>query len=198
MKIQRIASVLISALLVLGLTSCNSTKSPKKVTEEAIEALLEQNDEAFYNALSTKDKEAITFDNFQKLLVISNDLTQATFLIPEIREVYKAKDFKETISGESATVTFVLVVPDMEEIGKEAISLSDILNLVKGGKLNTLNDIPEELKTKITDYVKKEGVPTTEKIQQFKLVREDDKEWRIDLGIGTLLKNNDVISPFIL
>lgn len=197
MKIQRIASVLMSALLILGFASCNSSKSPKAVTEDAVKAVLTADADAFYNHLCSKDQEAITKENLQDLLEFSTDASAFAYLIPEVKNALKPKDFKETISGETATVTFVLVTPNTGDLIKSALDFGEIAQVVVGKVFKSSEDIPEDIKNKLTEYVKKNGVPTTENIQQFNLVRED-KDWKIDLDIPTLLKTGKGIIPFSL
>lgn len=197
MKIQKIASALVGALLILGFASCNSTKSPKAVTEEAVNAMLNSDADKLYNLLCSKDQESITQENLQDLLKFSTDASAFAYLIPEVKEALKPKDFKETISGETATVTFVLVTPNTGDLIKSALDFDEIAKLVVGKIFKSNEEIPEDIKTKLTDYIKKNGVPTTEKIQQFNLIQEGG-EWKVDLDIPTLLKAGNGIIPFEL
>lgn len=198
MKIQKIASVaLVCTLMMLGLVSCNNTKGPKEVTKDAVDALLRQDAERFYDYLCTSDKEAVTLDNFKEMLSFSNTLEEASTILPELQNEFKAKDFKETVSGGIATVTFVITAPDETEIGKGAISIKDLTSVIANRKIKSLNDIPEDIKAKIRAHIGKNSIPTVEKIQQFNLVKEGE-DWKVKLDVQTFIKAKTAITPFIL
>ncbi len=196
---KKLSHVLLSLCLLLfgasALTACGGP-SAKDTAEKAVNYLINDDLESFYDLLCTRDKESISLDNFRGMYRLPEAITEIEPLAPEVRaKAYKAKDFKETITGESAVVTYVLILPDIDQIGRGAFSLQDIMTLAKLGKVSSVNDLPEELKSKVVEYVDKNGVPTKETALNINLVREDDK-WRISLDIPVMLQSGKKITVF--
>lgn len=183
-----ISRALLLGLILLGLTGCGKEK-PKDVAAIAIQAEIEENYEQFYNLLSTKDREAVTLESFKKFYSIPVELSGALELIPEAKSVIKVEGFKETVTGEIATVMFKLTLPDTEAMGK--LSLSD-LQSIAGLRWKSLTELPEEIQTKIKEDVQKNGVPKKEVSRQIKLVREAD-EWKLDLDLGRQVQETKMI-----
>lgn len=191
MKTKKIGqTTLFSAFiaLALGLVSCGGS-APKENAEKAVNYLIAGELESFYNLLSDRDKEALTMDNFVDLYKAPESVTALEELIPEVRsEAFKAKDFKETITGETAVVTYVLTLPDVDQIGRGVFSLQDLITLTVDGKIKNLGDLLTETQDKLKEYVKENGLPTKETAQQINMIREND-EWRVDLDVENALKN---------
>lgn len=177
------------------LSSCGGP-SASDTAEKAINYLITEDFDSFYNLLSQKDQESISLENFKSLYQAPNEIRQLAPMVPDIHaKAYKAKDFKENITGEEAVVTYVLTLPDIDQLGRGAFSLQDIIDLSQVGKLKSLNDLPEEVKGKILEYIDKNGVPTKESVKRLNLVREND-EWRVDLDIPTMLESRKEIYIF--
>ena len=118
--------------------------------------------------------------------------------MPETRDVLKAGSFKEIVNGESATVTYVLTVPDMDKIIKENISLEILQQMMANGKrMSSLSDLPDEMKENIKQYIAKNDIPTLEVPQTMNLVRENDN-WRVNLNLRDALKLGNMPTPFVL
>lgn len=181
-------TLLIMGLLLVGLTSCGGEK-PKQVAEIAIQAEIDENFEQLYSLLTTKDKEALTLENFRSFYSIPTELKGALELIPEAKDIIKAEGFKETVTGETATVMFKLILPDTETMGK--LSLSD-LQSIAGIKWKNLSELPQEIQDKIVEDVKKNGIPKKEISKQIKLVREQD-EWKVDINAQKQISENKKI-----
>ena len=184
-----------ATLLTLGLVSCGGP-APKENAEKAVNYLIDGELESFYNLLSDRDKEAITMDNFIEMYQAPSDITALEELIPEVRkEAFKAQDFKETITGETASVQYKLIVPNVDEIGRGVFSLQDLIALTVDGKVKNLTDLLAQTQDKLQEYVKENGIPTKETVQNITMIREND-EWRVDLDIERALENNDGIKVF--
>lgn len=177
--LMRMSKVLMMGIILLGLSSCGGEK-PKDVAEIAVQAEINENFEQLYNLLSTKDKEVVSLENFLSFYSIPVELKGALELIPEAKNVIKAEGFKETVTGETATVIFKLVLPDTNKMGN--LSVSD-LQSIASLKWNSLSDLPEDIQAKIKEDVQKNGIPKKEISKQIKLVREED-EWKIDLNLS--------------
>lgn len=173
------SKILMMGFILLGLSSCGGEK-PKDVAEIAVQAEINENFEQLYNLLSTKDKEVVSLENFLSFYSIPVELKGALELIPEAKNVIKAEGFKETVTGETATVIFKLVLPDTNKMGN--LSVSD-LQSIASLKWNSLSDLPEDIQAKIKEDVQKNGIPKKEISKQIKLVREED-EWKIDLNLS--------------
>ena len=195
---KRLSTVLLVLCVLFGaaaLTSCGGP-SAKDTAEKAVNYLVGDDFEAFYDLLSTRDREAISLENFKDMYQLPEEIGELEPLVPDIKvKAYKAKDFKETITGESALVTYVLILPDVDQLGRGAFSLQDVIALAKAGKAKTIGDLPEEVKSKIIEYVDKNGVSTKETVQNIHLIREDDK-WKVNLDIPTMLQSGKKISVF--
>ncbi|MDD7559376.1 MAG: hypothetical protein SOW44_07780 [Porphyromonas sp.] len=191
MKTKKIGqTTLFSAFiaLALGLVSCGGP-APKENAEKAVNYLIAGELESFYNLLSDRDKEALTMDNFVDLYKAPESVTALEELIPEVRsKAFKAKDFKETITGETAVVTYILTLPDVDQIGRGVFSLQDLITLTVDGKIRNLGDLLTETQDKLKEYIKENGLPTKETAQQINMIREND-EWRVDLDVANALKN---------
>ena len=124
---------------------------------------------------------------------------QALFdLVPETRDALKAGSFKEIVNGETATVTYVLTVPDMDKIIKETISLEILQQMMaKGKRMSSLSDLPDEMKENIKQYLAKNDIPTLEVPQTMNLVRENDN-WRVNLNLRDALNLGNMPTPFVL
>lgn len=186
--------VLLASLATILLASCGGEK-PKKVAEEAINAEITAalsegaSFERFYSYLSTSDREACTLDNFKEFYRLPIELTGALELIPDAKMHIKVSDFKETITGERAVVTFKITLPDTDAMGK--LSLSD-LQSIAGLKWKKLTDLPEEIQQKIKADVEANGVPEKEVVQQVNMIREADS-WKLQLGLDKQIKDNKSI-----
>lgn len=195
---KRLSTALLALCVLFGsaaLTSCGGP-SAKDTAEKAVNYLVGDDIESFYDLLSTRDREAISLENFKDMYQLPEEISELEPLVPDVKvKAYKAKDFKETITGESALVTYVLILPDIDQLGRGAFSLQDVITLVKSGKVKTISDLPEEVKGKIIEYVEKNGVPTKETVQNIQLVREDDK-WKVYLDIPTMLQAGKQINVF--
>ena len=188
---RSLMGIILGSLVVVLLSSCGGEK-PKKVAEEAINAeitaaLSENGDfERFYSFLSTSDRDACTLDNFKDFYRLPIELTGALELIPEAKQHIKVSDFKETITGERAVVTFKITLPDTDAMGK--LSLSDLQSLA-GMKWQKLTDLPEEIQNKIVADVAANGIPEKEMVQQVNMVREEDS-WKLQLGLKQQIADN--------
>lgn len=180
--------LLLMGAMLLALTSCGGEK-PKDVAQVAIQAEIDGDYEQLYKLLSSKDREAVSLENFISFYTIPKEMKGALDLIPGAREIIKADGFKETVIGEEANVMFKLTLPNTEEMGK--LSVSD-LQSIAGLKWNSLSDLPEELQEKIKADVEKNGVPKREVSKQIKLVREED-EWKISLDLAKQISEGKVI-----
>lgn len=181
--------------LTLGLFSCGGS-APKENAEKAVNYLIAGELESFYNLLSDRDKEALTMDNFSNMYKAPANVTALEELIPEVRqEAFKAKDFKETITGETAVVTYILVLPDVDQIGRGVFSLQDLITLTVDGKIKNLSDLLAETQDKLQEYVKENGIPTKETAQQINMIREND-EWNVDIDVEQALENKEGIKIF--
>lgn len=196
MKTTGLTSILISMMLILGLASCKSSSTPKAVAEDAVNALLAEDIEKFYGYLCASDREAITIDNFKEKFVISGDLSKFSRLLPDQKTKLKAKNFKETVSNDIATVTCVLSVPDINHIGLGYLSYAD-LEATMEAKSRTLDELPDAVKAKIIEHISKDDMPTVDKIQQFNMVKEEDG-WKIKLNIPAFIEAKKPITPFDL
>lgn len=180
--------VLLLGAMLLALTSCGGEK-PKDVAKVAIQAEIDGDFEQLYNILCTKDREAVSLENFMSFYTIPQEIKGALDLIPAAREIIKAEGFKETVIGEEASVMFKLTLPNTKEMGK--LSVSDLQSLA-GLKWNSLSDLPEELQEKIKADVESNGVPKREVSKQIKLVREED-EWKVSLDLAKQISDGKVI-----
>ena len=167
-RINTILAIAMTLVLSLGLTGCGKS-SPKDVAKEAVEAQLKGDLQAFYNLLCEADQTAMTYDNFITKYTLPRDAQALFDLVPETRDVLKAGSFKEIVNGETATVTYVLTVPDMDKIIKENIK----------------------------QYIAKNDIPTLEVPQTMNLVRENDN-WRVNLNLRDALKLGNMPTPFVL
>ena len=107
--------------------------------------------------LTQEDKDAMTLENFKHFYTIPDELADAIELIPEVKESIKVDKFTSSVNGETATVTYFIYLPDLENIGN--LSLEDAKTILSM-KSHRLKDLPEEIQNKIKESVKKEGVPT--------------------------------------
>ena len=190
-------AVLFTAVMVLslGLYSCGGP-APKENAEKAVNYLISGELESFYNLLSDADKEALTMDNFSELYKAPTNVTALEELIPEVRQdAFKATDFKETITGETAVVTYVLTLPDVNQIGRGVFSLQDLIELTVDGKIKNLSDLLSQTQDKLQEYIKENGIPTVETAQQLNMIREND-EWRVDLDVEKALKEKEGFKIF--
>ena len=184
-------------VLSLGLTGCGKS-SPKDVAKEAVEAQLKGDMQAFYNFLCEADQTTMTYDNFIAKYVMPKDAQALFDLVPETRDALKASGFKEIVNGETATVTYVLTVPDMDKIIKETISLEILQQMMaKGKRMSSLSDLPDEMKENIKQYLAKNDIPTLEVPQTMNLVRENDN-WRVNLNLRDALDLGRMPAPFVL
>ena len=194
-RIGKTALFTVIALLSFGLLSCGGP-APKENAEKAVNYLISGELESFYNLLSDADKEALTMDNFADLYKGPANVTALEELIPEVRqEAFKASDFKETITGETAVVTYVLTLPDVDQIGRGVFSLQDLIALTVDGKIKNLSDLLAQTQDKLQEYIKENGIPTKETAQQINMIREND-EWRVDLDVKNALESKEGIKVF--
>lgn len=185
----------IFSTLALGLFSCGGP-SPKENAEKAVNYLVNGELESFYNLLSQKDKETITLDNFVTLYKGPEYLSALEEVLPSIRkDAFKAKDFKETITGESAVVTYVLTLPDMDQLGKGVFTIADMVATMRDNKLKSENDLIRNYQDRIKEYVDKNGIPTRDTAQQINMIREND-EWHVDLNLAQNLNSKEGIVLF--
>ena len=153
-RINTILAIAMTLVLSLGLTGCGKS-SPKDVAKEAVEAQLKGDLQAFYNLLCEADQTAMTYDNFITKYTLPRDAQALFDLVPETRDVLKAGSFKEIVNGETATVTYVLTVPDMDKIIKENISLEILQQMMaKGKRMSSLSDLPDEMKERNVSYIR--------------------------------------------
>ncbi len=186
---KKIYSVL--ALLVLLLVTGCSGDNPSKTAEKAVNALLQGDMKTYYELLCDEDRSAMTEVNFIRNYNLPEDIRQIISILPEATGTFKASKFKETISGDNAVVTYLVNVPDADKIGKEVLTLNDLMALTNGGKLRTLNDLPKEVLDKIVDYVHKNGVPTKELTGKMSLVKENEL-WKVKLDLANNYPNGVV------
>ena len=196
-RMNTILAIAMTLALALGLTGCGKS-SPKDVAKEAVEAQLKGDLQASYNLLCEADQTAMTYDNFITKCTLPRDAQALFDLVPETRDVLKAGSFKEIVNGESATVTYVLTVPDMDKIIKENISLEILQQMMANGKrMNSLSDLPDAMKENIKQYIAKNDIPTLEVPQTMNLVRENDN-WRVNLNLRDALNLGSMPTPFVL
>ena len=196
-RINTILAIAMTLVLSLGLTGCGKS-SPKDVAKEAVEAQLTGDLQAFYNLLCEADQTTMTYDNFITKYVMPKDAQSLFDLVPETRESLKATGFKEIVNGETATVTYVLTVPNMDKIIKETISLEILQQMMaKGKRMSSLSDLPDEMKENIKQYLAKNDIPTLEVPQTMNLVRENDN-WRVNLNLRDALDLGRMPAPFVL
>lgn len=187
---------LLAVALLLGLSSCGKP-SPKDVAKQAVEAQLADDLQSFYDLLCAEDQEAITYDNFLTKYTCSKDVKALFDLVPEAHDVLKAGSYKEIVNGEAATVTYVLTVPDMDRIVKEAIDFDLLRQMMNGTRMRSLADLPEGMKDNIRRYVADHKIPTTETPQTMTLVRENDL-WKVSLHLRDALRLGEMPVPFEL
>ena len=198
MTTRQITKALLPALALLlssALLSCGGP-APKENAEKAVNYLIAGELESFYNLLSDRDKEALSMDNFAEFYSGPSNISALEELIPEVREeAFEAKDFKETITGETAVVTYILILPDVDQIGRGVFSLQDLISLTVDGKIKNLADLLSKTQDKLQAYVKENGIPTKETAQQINMIRENE-EWRVDLDLKNTLDKKKGIKLF--
>lgn len=196
-SINRLLVVMVALVMALGLTSCGKS-SPKDVAKKAVEAQLSGDLQTFYNLLCAADQETMTYDNFLAKYTMPKDAQALFDIVPESRDILKAGSYKEIVNGESATVTYILTLPDMDKIIKEAISF-DILQqmMATGGRMKSLADLPDEMKANIKQYITDNKIPTIEIPQTMTLVREND-QWRANLNLRDAINLGRMPEPFVL
>lgn len=172
------------------ISGCGGNK-PTPVAEKAVEYLLKGDMKGYYELLCDEDKAAMTQDNFLRNYHLPDDLRQILDILPEAQQTFKAGKFKETVTGDNAIVTYLINIPDADKIGKEVLSVGDLLTLMSAGKVRTLSDLPTEVRDKIVDYVHKNGVPTKEIAGKMNLVKEDDL-WKVKLDLAHTYPNGMV------
>ena len=196
-RINTLLVVAMTLVLSLGLTGCGKS-SPKDVAKEAVEAQLKGDMQTFYTLLCEADQTAMTYDNFITKYVMPKDAQALFDLVPETRDALKAGSFKEIVNGETATVTYVLTVPNMDKIIKETISLEILQQMMaKGKRMSSLSDLPDEMKENIRQYLAKNDIPTLEIPQTMNLLRENDN-WRVNLNLRDALNLGNMPTPFVL
>lgn len=193
---SKVWMALAAIVLALGLSSCGGT-SPKDVAKTAVEAELSSDMQAFYDLLCSADQTAMTYDNFVAAYKVPKDAQVLFDLVPETRTVLKAGSYKEIVNGETATVTYVMTVPDMNKITKEAINFEILRQMTSGKRMNSIADLPDEMKDNIKAYIEKNGVPTIEVPQSLNLVRENE-QWRISLHLRDAIELGRMPAPFVL
>lgn len=196
---KSIKNVLIplAALVLVPLLSGCGGQSPKDVAKKAVEAQLEEDMQTFYDLLCLEDQETMTYDNFVAKYLFPKDAIALFELVPEARNVLKASSFKEIKNGESATVTYVLTVPDMNRITKESINFNILQEMTSGRRMSSIADLPDEMKANIQEYIANNKVPTLDVPQSIDLIREDDN-WRIRLNLRDALELGRMPAPFVL
>lgn len=196
-RINNLLVVMATFVLALGLSSCGKS-SPKDVAKDAVEAQLSGDLQTFYNLLCAADQETMTYDNFLSKYTMPRDAQALFEIVPESRDVLQAGSYKEIINGESATVTYILTVPDMDKITKEAISFEILQQMMAtGGRMRSLADLPDEMKANIKQYITDNKIPTIEIPQTMTLVREND-QWRVNLNLRDAINLGRMPEPFVL
>lgn len=186
-----ISAVMLMALLLGTLTSCGG-KDPKEVAEEAVQAELNGDIEKLYGLLTEEDQAAVTIENFKSFYTIPEDLSDALDLIPEVKESIKVEKFTSSVNGETATVTYFILLPDLENMGN--LSLEDAKRMLSMNS-NRLRDLPEDIQEKIKESVKKNGVPTRSYAKEMKLRREGD-EWRVFMDLANQIQGGQIRTVF--
>ncbi len=192
---SRICTIILTAVSVCFLPMCLVAcggPAPKEAAEEAVNAELDGNLEKLYGMLSADDRDAATLDNFMKFYKVPEEIADAMEIIPEVKEAIKVEKFASSVNGETATVTYFILLPDLDNIGN--LSLSDAQELV-ASKGKRLKDFPENLQKKIIDSVKKNGVPTKSHAKQMQLRREGD-EWKVYMDLANQIKGGKIESIY--
>lgn len=181
------ATVIITLFGGVILTSCGGA-DPKETAEEAVNAELARDYEKLYSLLSTSDKDAASLENFTRFYAMPTELADAMEVMPEVKDAIKAEKFESQINGETAVVTYFITLPDFNNIGNLSLADAQQLLSVKG---KSIKDLPDELKQKIIDSVKKDGVPTISHAKQMQLKREGD-EWKVDMRLAEQIKSSKI------
>lgn len=188
---RRISSLFLAVIafpiLLVSLVACGGP-DPKKVAEKAVQAQLDGNLEELYELLCTEDRDAATLDNLVRFYKIPVELSDAMDLIPEVGEAIKVEKFESSVNGETATVTYFIHLPDLENMGNLSIADAQELMQVRG---KGLKDFPEHLQKKIMESVKKNGVPTKSHAKQMQLRREGD-DWKVYMDLAHQIKGGSI------
>ncbi|MDO5017092.1 MAG: hypothetical protein Q4E10_01865 [Porphyromonas sp.] len=179
------------AMVVVGLTACGGS-DPKKVAQEAAEAEIKGDYETLYSMLSQEDRDAVTYENFVKFYRMPVNLEDAINFLPEVRESIKVEKFNASVNGETATATFFVHLPDLENIGNLSLADAEKLLAMKGTRLK---DLPLDLQEKISESVKNNGVPTKSVAKEMSLKREGD-EWKVYLNLAKQIDDKNVKTIF--
>lgn len=166
---------MLGAVALIAFAACSP--SPNKTAEKAAKAIQTADWQTYYELLSAEDKELKSEQEVKKLSRGEGYQAEVAEVFPEVVKELKVKNFKAETYGDTAKVTYIREILDLDKVYKESFDFDDIMQM-GSKKVTSLSTLPDNMKEKIAAYLRSNEIPKTEREEKMMLVKEN-KEWKV-------------------
>lgn len=165
------------ALVVVAMLAAACSESPKKTAEAAADALLNGDWGKYYSMLSEEDKQLKSEDQVRAMIRKDDIQAEVIEVFPEVTTFLKNKKFKVESKNDTAKVTYVREILNLDQVFKGAFGFEEMMEL-GNKKVTSISSLPESLKEKVGAYIRSNDVPKEDREEKMMLIKEDG-QWRV-------------------